>query len=51
MSANRALDLGINCSYCILRHQMLTELTFGAHDVCLPAAATDSSTQGLAGVR
>ena len=49
MPANRALDLRINYSYCILRHQILTGLIFGGHDVCLPAAATDSSSQGLAG--
>ena len=34
MSANLAVDLGINCGYCILRDQILTEFVFGGHDAC-----------------
>ena len=36
MPANRVIALGIYWSYCILRHQILTELIFGGHDVCQP---------------
>ena len=32
MSDNRVVDLGIYWTYCILRHQILTERVFGGHD-------------------
>ena len=50
MFANRVVDLGIYRGYCMLRQQILTELVFGGHDVCQPAATADSSSQGLAGL-
>jgi len=51
VSANRALALGINCSYCILRDQILTELIFGGHDVCQTKGTPHPASQGLAGLR
>ena len=49
--ADRAIALGIYCSYCILRRRILTELVFGGHDVHQTAATADSSSQGLVGLR
>ena len=51
MSTNRVVDPGIYCSYCILRHRILTELFFGGHDAQQSAASADPSSQGLAGLR
>jgi hypothetical protein len=42
------LDIGINCSYCILGDQILTELVFGGFDACQPAATANPSYQRLA---
>jgi hypothetical protein len=49
--ADRAIALGIYCSYCILRRRILTELIFGGHDTQQSAATADPSSQGLAGQR
>ena len=51
MPTNRVIDLGIYCSYCILRHQILTELIFGGHDARQTEGTPDPSSQGLAGLR
>jgi len=49
--ADRVIALGNYCSYCILRHRILTELIFGGHDAQQSAATADPSSQGLAGLR
>jgi hypothetical protein len=51
MSANQVIDLGIYISYCIIHHQILTELIFGAYNVRQTETTADSSSQGLAGGR
>jgi len=47
--ANRVIHFRIHYSYCILPYLILTELILGCQDASRTVAATNSSSQHLAG--